>query len=305
MISFRYHLVTIAAVFLALAIGLLGGSAFVQPALQRELENQTEALRSANDALREQIDEVRLEVGGLAAFSEAALPYLAEGKLLGTPAVIVTQVGVEDEVLAETQDALAMAGARVLATVSASGLLVSEDPEVHVRLAEILGQPLAAPEDLPGLAATRLAARLTSPSLAASEDDVLTKLLSGGFLAPIGVPPGGATLEEIGATGQVVVVLSGGQGEEAVLPPEAFAVPLVEALTRLGQPVGAGESLRSDGAYVSLLRSVGSDTLVTVDDLDQPMGGAALVLGLDRLLSSGVGGNYGVKDGAEPLPPPP
>ena len=27
-------------------------------------------------------------------------------------------------------------------------------------------------------------------------------------------------------------------------------------------------------------------------------------LGLDRLLSTGEGGDYGVKDGAEPLPPP-
>jgi hypothetical protein len=35
------------------------------------------------------------------------------------------------------------------------------------------------------------------------------------------------------------------------------------------------------------------------------MGGAALVLGLEDLLTSGNGGAYGVKDGAEPLPPAP
>jgi hypothetical protein len=35
------------------------------------------------------------------------------------------------------------------------------------------------------------------------------------------------------------------------------------------------------------------------------MGGAALVLGLENLLASGTGGAYGVKDGAEPLPPAP
>jgi len=35
------------------------------------------------------------------------------------------------------------------------------------------------------------------------------------------------------------------------------------------------------------------------------MGGAALVLGLEELLATGTGGAYGVKDGAEPLPPPP
>jgi hypothetical protein len=305
-ISFRYHVVTIAAVFLALAIGLLGGGAFVQPALQRQLENRTADLRSELDARLGQIDDLRLEVAGLAAFSEAALPYLTSGTLVGTPVVIVTQVGVEDEVLATTLDAFSTAGADIVTTVSASALLDSQDPAVQQELAQILGQPSAPPEDLPSLAADELAARLASPVTPAPGDDVLTELLSGGFLAPVGAPPQGATLEEIGAPGQVVVVLSGGRGEDdPALPPETFAVPLVEALVGLGQPVAAGESLLSDHPYVVLLRSSGTDGRVTVDDLDQAMGGAALVLGLDRLLASGEGGDYGAKDGAEPLPPPP
>ncbi len=34
------------------------------------------------------------------------------------------------------------------------------------------------------------------------------------------------------------------------------------------------------------------------------MGGSALVLGLQRLIVSGLGGAYGLADGAEVLPPP-
>ena len=60
-------------------------------------------------------------------------------------------------------------------------------------------------------------------------------------------------------------------------------------------------SLLTDYPYVSLVRADGTDGTVTVDDLDQTMGGAALVLGLEDLLASGTGGAYGVKDGAEPL----
>jgi hypothetical protein len=82
-------------------------------------------------------------------------------------------------------------------------------------------------------------------------------------------------------------------------------VPLAEQLAGLGVPVAAGESLLSDYDYVSLVRSNGTEGTVTVDDLDQTMGGAALVLGLEELLATGNGGAYGVKDGAEPLPPPP
>jgi hypothetical protein len=303
-ISLRYHIVTIAAVFLALAIGLLGGGAFLQPALQRQLENQTERLRGDIDALREQNDDLRLELSGLGAFSEAARTHLVQGRLPGVPVVVVSQVGVEDEVLAEATDALELAGARVLTTVSASALLASEDPAVRDQLAEIVDASGAAPEELPGLAAAELAARLSSPIPPAPEDDVLTQLLSGGFLAPIGPPPDAETLDEIGGPGQVVLVVSGGGEEDAALPPDAFAIPLVDAVDGLGGRVAAGESLLATNPFVSSLRSSGPDGIVTVDDLDQAMGGAALVLGLDRLLATGVGGDFGVKDGAEPLPPP-
>jgi hypothetical protein len=186
--------------------------------------------------------------------------------------------------------------------VSATDQLVSEDPTTQEQLATIVGEPTAPAEELPRLAAEALAQGL-SPSTTVIGGEVLDEMLSAGFLAPIGPGPSQATLDQIGAPGQVVVVLSGGRGEEPTLPPEAFAVPLVERLAGLGVPVAAGESLLTDYPYVSLVRADGIDGTVTVDDLDQSMGGAALVLGLENLLASGTGGAYGVKEGAEPLPP--
>ena len=303
MISFRYHVVTIVAVFLALAIGLLGGAAFVQPALQDELQRQTDRLRRDLADRTQQIGDLREQVGALGGFAEAALPYLTSGRLSSTSVVLVTQVGVEDEVLAQAQESLADAGSRILTTVSATDELVSADPATQEQLALMLGAPTAPAEELPGLAAEALAQRLSNPQVIG--DDILAELLSAGFLAPVGAGPSAATLEEIGADGQVVVVLSGGRGEQPVLAPEAFAVPLSDQLAGLDVPVAAGESLLSDYEYVSLVRSNGADGTVTVDDLDLTMGGAALVLGLEELLATGTGGAYGVKDGAEPLPPPP
>jgi hypothetical protein len=210
---------------------------------------------------------------------------------------------VEDEVLAQAQGSLAQAGARILTTVSATEELVSDDPATQEQLALMLGAPTAPAEELPGLAADALAQRFSSQQVIG--DDILAELLSAGFLAPVGAGPSAATLDEIGADGQVVVVLSGGRGEQPVLAPEAFALPLAEQLAGLGVPVAAGESLLSDYDYVSLVRSNGTEGTVTVDNLDQTMGGAALVLGLEELLATGNGGAYGVKDGAEPLPPLP
>ena len=305
MISLRYHVVTIVAIFLALAIGTLAGAAFVQPALQEELQDQTSRLQRDNDSLRAEVDELRTEIGGLGAFADAVAPMLTDDKLSGTPVVMVTQTGVEDGVISEAKVALANAGANVLTTVSATEELVSEDPATQEQLATIVGEPTASVDELPGLAAEALARGL-SPSTSVVGGDVLDQLLSAGFLAPVDAGPSQATLEEIGQPGQAVIVLSGGRGEgDPVLAPDAFAVPLVESLASLNVPVAAGESLQNDYDFVSILRDNGTDGTVTVDDLDHAMGGAALVLGLEELTATGDGGAYRVKDGATPLLPIP
>ena len=304
MISLRYHVVTIVAIFLALAIGTLAGAAFVQPALQEELQNQTDRLQRNNDGLRAEVDDLQAQMAGLGDFVDAVAPSLTRNRLSGTPVVLVTQTGVEDGVLSQARAALANAGASVLTTVSATDQLVSDDPATQEQLATILGAPTASAEELPSLAAQALAQGL-SPSTSVEGGTVLDELLSAGFLAPIGSGPSQSTLEEVGRPGQVVVVLSGGRGDEPTLAPGEFAVPLVARLADLNVPVAAGESLLSDYPFVSLLRADGTDGTVTVDDLDRTMGGAALVLGLEDLITTGDGGAYGVKDGADPLPPLP
>ena len=97
MISFRYHIVTIIAVFLALAIGLLGGAAFVQPALQEQLQDQTDRLRNDLEDRTQQIGDLRDQMAALNGFADSVMPYLTTGKLTGTPVVLVTQTGVEDD----------------------------------------------------------------------------------------------------------------------------------------------------------------------------------------------------------------
>jgi hypothetical protein len=297
-ISFRYHVVTIVAVFLALAIGLLGGGAFVQPALQDQLERQTlEQLRN-NAELREQLDEVRAEVAAMNGFASSAMPYLASDRLVGITAVIVAHEEVEDALVASAEEALTIGGAEVVGSFSASSDLLSEDPETQAQLADIVGVFSAQPEELSAAAAAALARRLRAApdDGALPEDDVLNRLLSAGFLDT----SEDASLDEIGQSGQIVVVLAGGATEEPALAPDAFAVPLVDELVELDVPVAAGESFTTPVSYVG---AVDGDGVVTVDDLDLTMGGAALVLGLDRLLATGEGGTYGLKDGADPLPP--
>jgi hypothetical protein len=305
-ISLRYHIVTIVAVFLALAIGLLAGSAFVEPGLVDRLRTQTDNLRGQVAQREEELTDANAQVDALGDFVDSALPALTRNRLLGEEVVIVAQDGVEDAVLGETQRSLVDAGASLVAVISARGAMASQDPEAQARLAELVGSPTASPEETTELAAAALAERLANGAFGvAPEDDILAQLLSEGYLAPDCAGLTEADLEEVGTDGQVIVVLAGGQDEEPAMPPEAFAVPLVRSLSELGVPVAAGESSTTLVPFVSGVRDGGTDGLVTVDDLDLSMGGAALVLALDELIATGQGGAYGIKDGAEPLPPPP
>jgi Copper transport outer membrane protein, MctB len=303
-ISFRQHVVTIVAIFLALALGLLAGSAFIQPRLVDDLHARVDDQLTQIHDLQGQLAEQRDRLAAESAFNDSALSHLTTGQLAGEPVVVIAQDGVEDAVVASSRQALADAGATVVA-MSARDTLAPQDPDAQQALAQALGLPGASPEDLPGLAAEAIADRLATDERrsAAGQVDLLHELLANGYLAPLGSGVSDATLETIGGANQIVVVLAGGQSTEPAMAPDAFAMPLVERLGELGTPVAAGESVGTVEPFVTALRSQGVDGVVTVDDLDDSRGGAALVLGLRRRLDTGDGGDYGVKAGAVPLPP--
>ena len=305
MISLRQHVVTIVAIFLALALGMLAGSAFIQPRLVEQLRKQVEQQRSDMNDLRITVSELRDQLAAEQAFNDVALPHLTEGRLLGQVVVVIAQDGVEDELLAGARQALEEAGATVV-VLAARETLAPADEEGQTALADLLDLPGASPQDLSRLAAEALADRLASEDRRDPPDPgLLHLLLTEGYLAPVDANISDETLSAIGGADQMVVVLAGGGQPDAVMAPEDFAVPLVERLADLGLPVAAGESVGTVVPFVPVLRARGVDGLVTVDDLDESRGGAALVLGLQRLRLTGEGGDYGVKGDAAPLPPLP
>lgn len=311
MISFRYHLVSIVAVFLALAVGVLVGTTVLDQGIVARLRAQTEEFSRTADQLRERVGDLEDHVGLLEQFGDEILPLIASGRLAGREVVVVTHEGVEGDLVSEARRALDLAGATVVAELAMDSRISSRDPAVREELAEILGVAPLPTDALAQQAGLAVADRLADgPELdgdpgvleaaAAPEDDLLGRLLSAGFLVSrSGISE--SDLASIGLDGQVVLVLAGARGHIAVNP-GPFMVPLVEELVSRGVPTAAGESLTSEFRFVPVLRTdslvAQSDRIVTVDDLDGPAGGAALILALDDLLRLGRGGHYGFKDGA-------
>jgi Copper transport outer membrane protein, MctB len=314
LISFRYHIFTIVAIFLAVGIGLLFGTSVVQPALIRDLRRQTQQLTSDLKDTRAEVSRLQGEVANLQASGDI-LSSLDPGTLADYPVIILTHEGVDPHLLSQTRQALAEARVKLVAVLAITDHLALRDQRDRAALAQILGMsPSADPADLQQRLAQDLADRLaTGPPRkgVSSQPDVLDRLLTQNFLT---TTPGSPTisrsdLPRLGGQGQVVIALSGGQGQPAV-EPQDFFVPFVVTLVKRGASVAAGESADTAYPFVPVLRSSGGagdgERMVTVDDLDFTVGGAALVLGLERLLLLGQGGNYGIKAGAtSPLPSPP
>ncbi len=312
MISFRYHIITIVAIFLAVGLGLLVGNTVVQPSLVKDLERRTDELRADLTDVRGEVTALHSEVDGLKRSGDI-MSQLDDSGLVDVPVVVVTYDGVDGAALSEARRVLDDAGADTVAVLSVTDRMAATDDPTRQDLAEIVGVPSeASAETVQTAAAAALAERLAdgaSKIEPSSTSDVLDALLTGNFVV---APPGAPTIAEsdltrIGGRGQVVVVISGGEDEPSV-DPETFMVPLVQGLLRRGITVAAGESASTQYPFVGPIRADGAladgTRLVTVDDVDYPIGAAALALGLERLLTLGEGGHYGIReDATSPIPP--
>ena len=173
MIDFRYHLVSLVSVFLALAVGIVLGAGPLKESIGNQLTVQVEKLRQEKDDLRTNLDTATDSLDHRDDFVTTVSPMLISGQLSGRSVVLVTLPGVEDEALDPLSEAIISAGGTVTGTVSIGGAwteaqqvgkraevvsaLASELPagsagtaEVDVRLAQLLARSLVSPTGAPG-----------------------------------------------------------------------------------------------------------------------------------------------------------
>lgn len=312
MIPWRYHLVSIMAIFLALGLGVVVGTTVINPGLVKNLTSQTDGLRQdLKDQQKTDLD-LQSQLATMNAFGDQAMPYLVAGTLTGKQVIVVTEQGVDARAISETGKALDLSGAEVITTLTIRPTMAGDNPASKRDLATLLGQAQSTPADQLALeAAQALAGRLAHDPRGdlSGSPDVLGELLSQGFLISSSPGISNATLLGIGGRGQLVVTIGGGAIDELVPPSAAFLGPFVTDLIDAGVVTGAGESLAAADGFVTGLRSTADGlavaALVTVDNVDLPIGGSAMALALADAISQGIGGDYGVKDGASRLLPPP
>jgi hypothetical protein len=299
MIGWRYHLISIVAVFLALALGLLIGTAFLNDRLVADLQARTEAIQVDRDAQAAQLRVLRQQ-------AEVTFPFLVEDRLQGLDVVILTHPGSDEESMGRVRDALDRAGARTVTTLEVQPAFSDPSPDEVMQLAEIFQVPSdEEPATVIGEAWRALGRRLASgPTVGPDEDDPLAQLVLGEFLRA--ADPEIVTVRSVGGPDQSFVVVGGTPSSAIQVPSEAF-VGLTQVLTEQGVTVAVAEDLATSvtGLVEEVRGNVSQERgpVVTVDDAADPLGGVALVLGLQRARESGQGGDYGLGEDADLLPP--
>jgi hypothetical protein len=282
MLNFRYHALSLVAVFLSLAIGLLLGVAIGDKGLVSSAEHDVRAsLRHDVRDAQAQRDDARAALEERQRFEQEAYPGLVGGRLAGKRIALIELGGSSDRMWNLTKDALQGSGAR-LTSVS----VIREPLRLLELAADARGtryERLTQEPDLLHPFATRLGIQFTQGGrlLGAVRGDLLAQ--------------GSGALN--GADG-VIVVRSSPQLDKSDGDAVAtFEDGLVGGLRAHDVPVVGVEA--SD-AEVSQIEWFKDHELSSVDDLDDPIGRAAVVFAL-----AGERGSFGVKataDGGR-LPP--
>ena len=118
MIDFRYHLVSIVAVFLALAIGIVLGSTELQGNTIDALRATSNSLAQKFSAASAQRDAYQAQAGAEEQFLQSAEPRLLARLLDGQNVVIITEPGAQGSVVDGVKQAAADAGATVTGQVA-------------------------------------------------------------------------------------------------------------------------------------------------------------------------------------------
>jgi len=238
MINIRYHVYSLVAVFLALAIGVAAGSTVVQRSVvdnlrstQDHIERNLDALQSSNNDLQNQLDGLQKRSDALA---DAGPTTLLANVMNGESIILVRSAGVDGDTVSRARNVLKVAGADVVADVQLKAAAADTDTLASLASTLQLADDQRAPDTV--------------------QQDVGQRL--GTLLA------GARNSTEAAALGQVTTVPSGGgratgastAAPAADLRPTAGAKALRDYLDQLSSAglVSVQGSLGKDGTVSSL-----------------------------------------------------
>ena len=302
MISFRYHIVSVVAIFLALALGIVVGTTALSGPVTHDLRSQVSDLKGDRSHLAAQVNSLQGEVDTAGQFATTFGAQLVANTLTSKPVLVIALPGVSTGMQDAVTSQLTAAGAKITGKLDLAAAYT--DPAQSNSIITLATGPahpmsISLPEtsDARVVGAALLAAVLTGHGQATDLKTVLSGFSGLHMITsdPSGIEP---------AT--TVVVLGSGS-----LPKNSYAG--LAQMDLIGQLVGkgakvvvAGDAGSAQGnGIVALVRNGAAKSAVsTVDNADTPFGQVSTTLAVAGALKSQYG-QYGQGKGAEALFPTP
>jgi hypothetical protein len=313
-IDFRYHLVSIVAVFLALAIGIVLGSTELQGPTYNFLNRTTAKLQAQLDQTTSQRNAAQQQATQDELYAQAVQPAVLHDLLTGQRLLIVTEPGAQPSVVNGISTAAIVAGATVTGQINLtpkffdiSGKTQGSLNQTTLDVAQAAGLQLDATTTYQQQAAQVIASEIltTSPTSPGSSGSSGSRSASGDqganagtmlqtyaasqFLRTTGQPATPATLA-------IVVTPQNAPSDGSADQLDQVLIPLVQQLAaKSSATVVAGSSSGSGaGSPIAVLRSNNVASQVsTVDDADLVSGQTVTIQALAALLAGGKAGSYG------------
>ncbi|PWF26661.1 hypothetical protein DD236_05065 [Ancrocorticia populi] len=118
MVDFRYHLVSLVSVFLALAVGIILGAGPLQNSIGNTLTGQIDTLRESRDSLRDELAVTEDQLSGSDSALDVAANELLPGTLTGRNVAIVVLPEASSDAVSDLIESLELAGASVSGQVT-------------------------------------------------------------------------------------------------------------------------------------------------------------------------------------------
>lgn len=310
MIDFRYHLVSLIAVFLAVALGIVIGTTQLNGTVLDGLESQVNTLTDQKDSLEAQTEGLTERLAQGDAYDEAIAPLIVANRLVGSSVMlIVTSDDVSAEVVGQITGLITAAAGELTGTLRLQPEFT--DPQGAPELQEYVNGPGRPPgitlpetDDTGVLVASLMSQVLARPGQGgpgptqSATDSVLAGLASLGVLT--------SESGQVGSADYVLILTGAGFSGDDAETRNAALVALAVALDAVGSGavVAGGSSAGAEGGLVDALRSDATATTAvsTVNNVDDTAGRVAAILALPAE-RNGQSGNYGVGEDTVPLPP--
>jgi hypothetical protein len=317
-IDFRYHIVSLISVFLALAVGIALGAGPLKETIGDTLTGQVEMLRAEKDGLRTELETAQARLGNSTSWISAAGPQLVDGTLDGRRVAVVALGEIDTERATAIDSALTDAGATLTAHVTVTDVWTDEELRSMRRaLAGTFVQYLnPAPADdaqdetvlAQALAQGLTSASPTSPDDLSESASTLLDLLDEGDQALI------ALAEPVVTAADAVVVVApfddsapevgSTEGEEQDAATTARLAILLAAHERSEGAVLADAPRDSATLTDAVLADAElADRLTTVTGTDQVPGQLSVALALNARIG-GTNDHYGFGEEQTVLPQP-